>query len=33
MRRSEVMKVLYVNIGALPYYIYKDKKDQPYESF
>lgn len=33
MRRSQVMKVLYANIGALPYYIYKDKKKQPYESF
>ena len=28
-----MMKVLYANIGALPYYIYKDKKKQPYESF
>ena len=33
MRRSQVIKVLYGNIGALPYYIYKDEKDQPYESF
>lgn len=28
-----MIKVLYGNIGALPYYIYKDEKDQPYESF